>query len=530
MSATRQPALRTRSLLDGPGFAVAAPLAEGGEAVVYSLSEPRGLVLKEYKQEVLNGRGTDLAAKLRAMLRNPPHDATRVDPKQRHVSIAWPEMLGMDATGAVCGYLMPAIDTRKTVELHQVQNPSDRLRKDKTARDTLPPWLSGFTWRYLVRVAANLASAVGAIHESSCVIGDFNGRNVLVSENALVTILDCDSFQVPGERDETFLCTVQLPGTHPPELMRADLSSTVREPAGDLHLLAVHIYGLLMQGRYPYQGSWSGRGEKPSQADLKEKGVFHYTDRRLCPPLGIPPFTIFPKSLQALFVRAFKDGATDPTVRPSADEWHVALSTFETTLTECSVKTAHIYPSHFKTCPWCPLEASTRKATHKLAQRSLPSPQLPPRTSGRTPVQRPPQTRGWTPPQPPPQTRGPMPPKKRPGAERPSLPPTGLIRLWWIPALIPIVGPFISWSYAAIKSGRYKRWAFIYGVLFVFAVVSASSSSSSSNSSSGGASEAIAAALIVYWVFGPMVQAIRRRKEVSAAMASHQRRSRGRRP
>ncbi|HXB65045.1 MAG TPA: hypothetical protein VNV42_09255 [Solirubrobacteraceae bacterium] len=511
MSATRQQIARSRSLQNGGALGVAGSLAEGGEAVIYRLSTPRGLVLKEYKLDVLAKRGANLDAKLRAMLRNPPHDATRSDPRQKHVSIAWPELLTLDAAGAICGYLMPAIDTRKTVELHQVQNPSDRLRKDKTARDKLPPWLSGFTWRYLVRVAANLASAVAAIHEAACVIGDFNGRNVLVSESTLVTILDCDSFQVPGEHGETFLCTVQLPGTHPPEIMRADLSSTVREPAGDLHLLAVHIYGLLMQGRYPYQGSWTGRGEKPSQADLKEKGIFHYGDRRLGAPLGIPPFTIFPKPLQLLFVRAFKDGALDPAARPSAEEWYSALSTLEATLAKCSVKAAHVYPAHLKSCPWCPLEASTLKATSKLAQRSLPPPPAPAQTRRSAgPAQRAPQ-------------RPPLTPTVvRPSPARPSR----LVRLWWVPALIPIVGPFVSWSYVAVKTGKYKRWALTYGLLLAIVVASAvgaSGSSSSSSSSSTGTSDWIGGALFLFWMFGPMVQAIRRRKEVIGALSSHRR-------
>lgn len=348
-------------------------LAGGGEAWVYRLSKPAGFVLKEYKTEVLSKRGSDLDAKLRAMLQNPPRDRTR-EQAGGHVSIAWPERIGLDRAGALSGYVMPAIDKSTTAELHHVQNPSDRLRKDKTLRDKLPPWLTGFTWRYLVRVAANLSSAVEAIHEAGYVIGDFNGRNVLVSQSALVTILDCDSFQVTGSNEQIFLCTVQLPGTHPPELTRVDLSTTVREPAGDLHLLAVHIYGLLMQGRHPYQGTWAGKGAKPSAADLKEQGIFHYADRRLNPPLGIPKFDIFPSELRALFVRAFKDGAGDPAIRPSAAEWHSALLALENTLTDCRKTKAHVYPSHVRTCPWCALAASTSTATHQLLQRPLPPP------------------------------------------------------------------------------------------------------------------------------------------------------------
>ena len=146
----------------------------------------------------------------------------------------------------------------------------------------------------------------------------------------------------------------------------------MRAPSGDLHLLAVHIYGLLMEGRYPYQGRWVGSGEKPGAADLKAQGVFHYADRRLQPPSGTPPFEILSKDLRGLCLRALKDGAGQPAVRPSAREWAQALATLEATLVDCSVNDEHVYPGHLSSCPWCVLAQANTATIAKLQQRPLP--------------------------------------------------------------------------------------------------------------------------------------------------------------
>lgn len=367
---------KARLLLRGGRIAGARRLSEGGEAFVYGLAQPAAHVLKEYRDKVIGERGGELERKLRAMLAKPPADPTA---RQKHVSIAWPDDISLDEARAFTGYVMLAIDIDRTVELHQVQTPSDRTRASRAARDTIPAWLSGFTWRYLLRVAANLSSAVAAIHAEGYVIGDFNGRNVRVSHETLVTLLDCDSFQVPGPRGEVFLCQVQLPGTLPPELTGADLTKVKREPSGDLYLLAQHIYALLFEGHFSYQGTWVGRGEGPSPAERKQKGVFHYSDRRLRPPVGTPPFDMLPRELQRLCMRAFTQGATDLSVRPSAEEWRAELTAVEGDLNVCSRSSEHVYPAHLGlSCPWCALQASTRGAVRKVTSATHEQTRLPP--------------------------------------------------------------------------------------------------------------------------------------------------------
>jgi curved DNA-binding protein CbpA len=119
-------------------------------------------------------------------------------------------------------------------------------------------------------------------------------------------------------------------------------------------------------------------------------------------------------------------------------------------------------------------------------------------------------------PHPPPPRRPPSPPP-RPPLRAPSL----SVRLWFVPTFIPIVGPAVSWAYAAIAaaSPRFARWALLYGALLAFAIVSAISSRSHGGNSSAG-SEAIAVALVLWWIFGPMIQVLRRRREVIDAMGA----------
>ncbi len=119
------------------------------------------------------------------------------------------------------------------------------------------------------------------------------------------------------------------------------------------------------------------------------------------------------------------------------------------------------------------------------------------------------------------QTTGGHPKTSPPPPPPPPVRPLTLsMRMWFVPAFIPIVGPIVSWTYAAIAaaSRRFARWALLYWALLAFAIVTSATSSGSGGGSSSVSSELVAAAFIVFWIFGPMVQVIRRRREVIDAM------------
>jgi DNA-binding helix-hairpin-helix protein with protein kinase domain len=128
--------------------------------------------------------------KILAMIANPPHEASRDD---GHVSIAWP-MAAIYENKQFVGFSMTKVDG---FTVHEVLQPNQRLLKH-------PQW----NHRHVYRIARNIATAVAALHRKGYVIGDINFKNILCNNHALVTLIDCDSMQVPALDGRLYRCTV----------------------------------------------------------------------------------------------------------------------------------------------------------------------------------------------------------------------------------------------------------------------------------------------------------------------------------
>ncbi len=70
-------------------------------------------------------------------------------------------------------------DTADAVEIHTLSNPSNRVNPLPGA----PAWTVHASWLHLVNVAANLCLAVDVVHRVDAVVGDFQERNILVSDD-----------------------------------------------------------------------------------------------------------------------------------------------------------------------------------------------------------------------------------------------------------------------------------------------------------------------------------------------------------
>ena len=211
---------------------------------------------------------------------------------------------------------MPFVDQSKGIPLLKLYNPQDRLR---TAPD--------FTWRYLLSTASNLASVVHALHAGTYVVGDLNESNVMVAPTALVTMVDCDSMQVPNPAGGVFRCPVGKSEYTAPELQGVDFHTVDRSPQHDNFALAVLIFMLLMEGIHPFDGVWSGPDPVPSREQRIRQGLWPYggTQRQISPPPHALPFAILPDKMRDLMVRCFVDGQAAPSSRPLAQQWHQAL-------------------------------------------------------------------------------------------------------------------------------------------------------------------------------------------------------------
>ena len=311
-----------------------SPIGSGGEANIYTVQINSELVAKVYHQP--HG---DYARKLAFMVANPP-----VDPlaKEGRVSIAWATELVTDL-GLVVGFLMPKLDTSKAKPIFQYYNPSERRKESPT-----------FSYVSLLRTARNLARAVRSVHSRGYVIGDVNESNVLVAEDAIVTLVDTDSFQV-NDGTTVYRCTVGKPEYTPPELQGVSFRDVDRSVEHDLFGLGVLIYQLLMEGTHPFGGVFRGQGEAPELKERIKAGHFPH-GRRGVPynPMPLAPsFQMLPVALQELFLLCFEVGHGNPAARPTADVWSKALGEAEDGLIKCGVNGQHFYSGHLGVCPWC---------------------------------------------------------------------------------------------------------------------------------------------------------------------------------
>ncbi|HEY0812043.1 MAG TPA: beta-propeller fold lactonase family protein [Pseudonocardia sp.] len=325
---------------------VGPPLSQGGQGTIHVVLDAPERVLKRFHEAEL-ARASDLEERLRAMVALRPAGWREAS---GHTMLAWPSDVVLDGSRFV-GHVMPRLRLADVVELHVLANPSDR----SDPRSATPGWVRGFTWRHLVRTGANLALAIDVLHRSDYVVGDFNERNVLVRFDTRVTLVDCDSMQVPNPRSgPPFLCGVGRAEFTAPELLDVDLATTPRRASSDLFALAVHVFQLLMEGVHPFDGVWHGDGEKPRRHQLARHGLFAYAgDPRLRPRPSAMPFDLLPQEIRELFTRAFVLGAADPDARPTGREWHDALGRCAADLRTCAAAERHVYPAHHAHCPWC---------------------------------------------------------------------------------------------------------------------------------------------------------------------------------
>ncbi|MGD0558058.1 MAG: hypothetical protein ABSA93_24145 [Streptosporangiaceae bacterium] len=375
----------TLQLGSGAALIAGPRLAAGGQGEVYALASPEGHVFKKYFPRELD-KDPELEPRLLSMVSGPPGGWRE---STGHINMAWPTDVVYEG-GRFAGFIMPVIDMASTVGIHRITNPSDRRRVDPGRAGA---WMAGFTWRYLVRTAANLVQVTHAMHVAGTVIGDFNDANVRVSRDALVTLLDCDSMQIRDvTTGEMYLCRVGRPEYTAPELLHEDWSVVPREPSSDIFAMSIHLYALLLEGEHPFRGVWDWEGEKPSVTELATRGIWAYLEGGpLIPRPHAIGLDLLPPDIRRLFRTSFEHGSYSPQHRPGADEWHQALRDLEGDLRTCAVDSSHMYPGfHGRVCPWC---EHARRVPPQPAAAPQPSIPPPPSAHPAPPPQQPAQSR-----------------------------------------------------------------------------------------------------------------------------------------
>ncbi|MFM2310642.1 MAG: hypothetical protein RLY87_2764 [Chloroflexota bacterium] len=288
-------------------------LGRGGEATVYDFDGQPDMVVKIKHKPLAD----DDLQKLQTMLDNPPDDPTHT--KLKHHSIAWPIDLVYERDGTKktpIGFVMPKM--KSSVTLSEVMHPGHR-------QNVAPQ----FSYRLLLNIGKNLAIVVKNIHAKGHVIGDMNTLNIMVSTvletSTLVTVIDCDSFQIKPASGQVFRCKVGKPEFTAPEIQNRNYSQFDRTQQHDMFAFAVIMYQLMMQNAHPFQGIPKRPNFEESMLHVYNiaNGIFPHLDN---PEMArfphVPSMMALPATVRDLMLRSFLPGYT----RPSASDWDDALT------------------------------------------------------------------------------------------------------------------------------------------------------------------------------------------------------------
>lgn len=319
--------------INGKKHRLGKRVGRGGEGDVYLLEDDHSVAVKIYTLASLDDR----AEKIKAFVQEELY--------KRASQVAFPiAEVHNTQTGVFIGFTMKMVANYKP--LHELYAPGARRVHFPQA-----------DYRFLVRTASNIARAVASVHANNCVIGDINHSGILVSDRAMVSLIDADSFQIKT-RNGQFLCKVGVPEYTPPELQGASLQGVTRSANHDAFGLAVVIFQLLFMGRHPFVGTTrKGAGDPPALQENIRLLRYAYTDLRnvgMDQPPGTPSIADFHPKVAEFFDKAFGlDGLAN---RPSSNDWVAVLDELESRLVKCQDNPLHFIPQGSSECAWCDME------------------------------------------------------------------------------------------------------------------------------------------------------------------------------
>ena len=295
---------RQGSAPSGPLPMTTGPLiGSGGEGAVYDDRHNPAMVIK-----VLHPQHATLEreSKLRAMCGNPPPNLQ---------SLGWPNAVEAGSNGLK--YRMPKVPKDAGTAYRFIS---------ANERRQLPKFCQSYEYRS--RIGVSIAEALRGLHATHVRIGDVNPSNILVDDDGAVTLIDCDSFQIPGPPGhQPYPCVVGSPEYTAPEI--DDFRRQFRSQDSDNFALAVLLYQLLGNGSHPYQGIDTSAGDAIS--NIRERIKLHRfahqpRDGRWKPTPGQSlSWRSMPEQVREAFRQAFSPGASH-IGRPSADAWSIILS------------------------------------------------------------------------------------------------------------------------------------------------------------------------------------------------------------
>lgn len=327
-----------------------SPLNSGGEGSIYVVQGKPDSLVKIYHSDILS---TELEEKLRTMYQNPPSADVLSQ-------IAWPLDVLYDSHRHFAGFLMKKLSVTHDLD-HIYEYPATEL--------------AGVTLQHKLIIAQNICYVIAGVHKAGYIFGDFNPCNIGINiKDGTVAFFDADTYHfVNSKSGVTYRCRVGCSGYIAPELISICKKYQASNPnvgetyanaplptftiETDNFALGIHIFKLIMNGYTPYNGmpeSSPVSQASPGLGDIAvERNNYCFAPGKRPMSVAMPEFNSLPNYIQALFTKAFRDGYSSPSLRPSAEEWMDALGKFENELTQCNTDKNHFYYKKLKSCPYC---------------------------------------------------------------------------------------------------------------------------------------------------------------------------------
>lgn len=339
-------------------------LSSGGEGSVYAVESYPDRVVKLYKNPKEAAQREDKILKMISIGKSSGSNASRLKD-----CVAWPMGAVYDNHKRFIGFGMQTVHS--SIELDDVycyppQNNATLSLKDK------------------VEILINLCDVIDRVHSSGQVFADGNPNNIKITSGNKVVMIDADSYHISSGGD-VYKCLVCHPEYVAPELSRkvknGKTYETVPDDQGtftketDRYSLAIHCFKMLMNGAHPFNYTdkhkvqSSRRTPKKSLSERVEnaESVYFTNVAGKTAPAFAPDIFSLPEYIRNLFKRAFIDGATSPSSRPTATEWRSALIRFKSELVACSKNKSHYYHKSNHQCPYC--KADDRYISGKLGAK-----------------------------------------------------------------------------------------------------------------------------------------------------------------
>jgi serine/threonine protein kinase len=293
-------------------------LGTGGEGSAYSVENDR--VIKIYDSEHL----TEHRARKIHLL---------VEKNLSFKGICFPTGAVVNTDGQFVGYIMPRAEGKEF---------SKELFSPRRFRNAFPDWKKSD----LIEVCIAVLEQISFLHSNGIILGDINPKNLLVTNDKLVYIIDADSWQI-----ESYPCPVGTPMFTAPEIQGKHYPDFLRTLENENYAVATLLFQIMITGQFPY----ARIGFDGDIAKSIKSGLFAFQWKGISnkdQPKGNWKYMwghLNPK-IKEMFWNTFnKNGITyAPTKRPSVEQWLSAFQNYKKDIrNDFDAMSNDVYPTRF---------------------------------------------------------------------------------------------------------------------------------------------------------------------------------------